>query len=119
MIIVLVDGLRFDQLSTHPDLVNFVAGIQNDSKIWKLRNQLPSMSVPNWVTILTGAPPEVTGVLGNLLIPETPYDSIFREAQRYQMKRGLTGSPWFGQIIQSTLPYLTGDGKYNKCKVGG
>ncbi|KNC52573.1 uncharacterized protein AMSG_12136 [Thecamonas trahens ATCC 50062] len=75
-----------------------------------MKVQLPSMSVPNWVTSLTGAPPELTGVLGNLLIPETKYDSIYNEAQIYGLNRGMTASPWMSDIVKSTLPFLSGDG---------
>jgi hypothetical protein len=57
-----------------------------------------------------GAPPEETGALGNLLIMETRYDSIFRQAKNFNVTRGLTGSPWFAEIISSNLPYLKGDG---------
>ena len=95
--------------------------------------QLPSMSVPNWVTLLTGATPEVTiaaaimmiaaassqglcrcramfrlaltlsslqitGVLGNLGIEETNYDSVFKRVQLAGRHAGVTGSPWFADI---------------------
>ena len=79
-------------------------------------------------------------MLGNLLVPETKFDSIFREAKNFKyfillfhflssfpvpfsaatnslllsllllcsLNRGLTGSPWFAEIISSTLPFLSG-----------
>ena len=34
----------------------------SDVAVFRARCQLPSMSVPNWLTTLTGAPPEMTGL---------------------------------------------------------
>jgi predicted AlkP superfamily pyrophosphatase or phosphodiesterase len=112
VIIVVLDGLRYDYTKINEDMDEFLesADVQPHSKLFKIRAQLPSMSVPNWMTILSGAPPESTGVMGNLLIPETPFDTIFREAANFEIQRGLTGSPWFSAIIKSTLPFLGGDG---------
>lgn len=66
--------------------------IKSDLQVLRMRAQLPSMSclhwripmftccrsVPNWIALITGAPPEWHGVLGNLLVPETSFDSVFR-----------------------------------------
>jgi predicted AlkP superfamily pyrophosphatase or phosphodiesterase len=56
-----------------------MAAVLSDFKadliVRKMQAQLPTMSVPNWITLLTGAPPEWSGVLGNLLVPETKYSS--------------------------------------------
>jgi hypothetical protein len=112
VLLIVLDGLRWDYTSKNP----VMSGLVNDpeysvhSKLYKISAKLPSMSVPNWLSILTGAPPEETGALGNLLIMETRYDSIFRQAKNFNVTRGLTGSPWFAEIISSNLPYLKGDG---------
>lgn len=112
VLVVVLDGLRYDYTNINNAMREFLnsPSVMPHSKLLKVRAQLPSMSVPNWMTILTGAPPESTGVLGNLLTPETNFDSIFREASNFGLQRGLTGSPWFSGIIKSTLPFLGGDG---------
>ena len=51
--------------------------LYNDSIVTSMRAQLPTLSVPNWISLMTGAPPEISGVLGNLRVPETGLDSIF------------------------------------------
>lgn len=111
-LVVVLDGMRYDYLNVNSEMSQFLNSpeIAPHAKVFKMHAQLPSMSVPNWVTILTGAPPEATGVLGNLLVPETKFDSMFREAANFNLERGLTGSPWFSAIIDSTLPFLGGDG---------
>lgn len=112
VLVIVLDGLRYDYLSINPTMAAFLndSNIRKDMALLHVRSQLPSMSVPNWITIVTGARPESTGVLGNLLVPETTFDSIFREAKLYNMNRGLTGSPWFGQIVKMQLPWFKGDG---------
>jgi len=136
VILVILDGLRFDHLTKNADMQTFVQSLVDggDAVVLKMRAQLPSMSVPNWTTLISGAPPEITGVLGNLLIPELRIDHIFRRASLYDdyididsydvsdptdflnrvesppFPRGLTASPWFGQIIESTVSALYGFG---------
>eukprot|EP00727_Mastigamoeba_balamuthi_P014662 m51a1_g9821 hypothetical protein (2448) ;mRNA; f:1895526-1905660 len=112
VVLVVVDGLRYDFIDRNDDLRALISDPQwiSDAKLFHMRAQLPSMSVPNWITLVTGTRPEINGVLGNLLVPETPYDSIFREAKVYGLGRGLTGSPWFADIVRSTLPWFKGDG---------
>jgi hypothetical protein len=111
VLFIVLDGLRYDMTTANAELNEFLNDpeIANNSLLLQMSAQLPSMSVPNWVTLITGAPPESTGVLGNLLVPETNFDTIFYEAKRFGLNRGLTGSPWFSTIVYSTLPILDGD----------
>jgi hypothetical protein len=71
--LVVLDGMRFDMLTKVPELAALLDEFKADMIVRKMQAQLPTMSVPNWITLLTGAPPEWTGVLGNLLVPETQY----------------------------------------------
>jgi hypothetical protein len=71
--LVVLDGMRFDMLTRVPEMAALLDEFKDDLMVRKMQAQLPTMSVPNWITLLTGAPPEWTGVLGNLLVPETQY----------------------------------------------
>eukprot|EP00759_Apiculatamorpha_spiralis_P026586 PhF_6_TR29401/c0_g1_i1/m.43404 len=111
--IVVVDGLRYDL--TNPgksDLANYIAspGFQENSQRFLSRAQLPSFSVPNWMSILTGAPPENHGVTGNLNNDETKFDNIFTQASNYNLGRGMTGTPWWKQLVFGSLSPLDSDG---------
>ena len=70
-------ALRHHYAVPHADAAHAMAALldefKDDLMVRKMQAQLPTMSVPNWITLLTGAPPEWTGVLGNLLVPETQY----------------------------------------------
>ncbi len=71
--LVVLDGMRFDMLTKVPDMAALLDEFKEDLIVRKMQAQLPTMSVPNWITLMTGAPPEWSGVLGNLLVPETQY----------------------------------------------
>jgi hypothetical protein len=73
--LVVLDGMRFDMLTKVPDMAALLDEFKQDLIVRKMQAQLPTMSVPNWITLMTGAPPEWSGVLGNLLVPETQYVS--------------------------------------------
>ncbi|KAL0226569.1 hypothetical protein P9112_013893 [Eukaryota sp. TZLM1-RC] len=113
VVVFIVDGLRYDYFeSKNERLSNFITSstFAPDSKVFHGKCLLPSFSVPNWMTLLTGAPPELTGVLGNLLVPETGFDSVYRTAQLSNTFNGLTASPWMKDLVSSHLKSLTGDG---------
>lgn len=56
-----LDGLRYDFLSNHGGLGKLMQDIEADSRKVLLRAQLPSISHPNWATLLTSARPQFTG----------------------------------------------------------
>jgi len=121
VVIVVIDGLRWDFATDEaqsPVLPAFFNS-SDDGVLLAMRASLPSMSVPNWLTLMTGTRPEFHGLLGNLLAPETLFDSIFHVAARYAVTRGMTGSPWFSQIVRTQLPVLSGDGTLSTGAGGG
>lgn len=50
------------------------------------------------------------GVLGNLQVPDTKYESIYSVAKDAGVMRMITGTPWFANIVAKQLPFLRGDG---------
>lgn len=114
VLIVVMDGLRLDYLDRlafwEENDFGTTGMVANDFASFAMRNQLPSMSVPNWLTTLTGAPPEMTGVLGNMFVPDTHFESVYSAAKHAGVMRMVTGTPWFAGIIADQLPFLRGDG---------
>ena len=106
VVVVVLDGMRNDYFAgtrTHPEVTTLLSDYEADLIHMPLQCSLPSMSVPNWLTLLTGAPPELTGAMGNVNIPETWFDSIFRRVKIAQRAGALTGSPWFADIVTSVI----------------
>lgn len=111
--IVLLDGLRYDKFMEHPKFQEILAdnNIMKDAQYTEITCSLPSMSLPNWLTIMTGAPPEVHGLLNNILAPETGFDSMFgRVMFENNTFCGITGSTTFPALVKSQLSPLVGDG---------
>ena len=109
ILMIVLDGFRYDAMED-TTFQQFLAkyNFPSDGKIFHSEAALPSMSVPNWVTLMTGALPEITGVLGNVLIPPTKFDNLFKEASRFSLPNGLTGSTWWGDIFHNDMPFLGG-----------
>ena len=88
VVIVVWDGMRYDHFNgprAHPDVTALLEEFSDDLTHMPMTCSLPSMSVPNWLTLLTGAPPEVTGAMGNIKIPETwCKSSTCRQSSIYQ-----------------------------------
>ena len=74
--LVIVDGLRLDaarQMRTLNRLGDFAAD-------FVLTAPQPSLSYPNWTTILSGAPPYVSGVVTNWHEGAAPVDTLLDSA---------------------------------------
>lgn len=122
VMMVILDGTRADRITKNQAFHDFVfhPDVLVDSWHSRVSAALPSMSVPNWLTLLLGATPERHGTMGNLLVPETSFDSLFREVKLHPPPQadpqelyywaGLTASPWMGEIVRSQLPFMRGDG---------
>src|SRR5205814_8729406 len=70
------------------------------------------------LTILTGALPELTGFHGNIFSGETEFGSLYArqsrlDSKRAEFMRGMTGCPWWSDMVQSHFPRLRGDGAVN------
>lgn len=110
VVVILLDGLRYDRAVAVPRFAEMLQDelLAPDFLVHEARARLPAMSIPNWLAILTGAEPELHGVLGNILIPETQLDTMFSVAAAYNLNRGLAASPAFEDIVLSQLPLLGG-----------
>eukprot|EP00003_Mantamonas_plastica_P011721 TRINITY_DN2154_c0_g1_i6.p2 TRINITY_DN2154_c0_g1~~TRINITY_DN2154_c0_g1_i6.p2 ORF type:complete len:160 (-),score=53.30 TRINITY_DN2154_c0_g1_i6:7-486(-) len=93
-VIMVLDGLNEYGVKNSPRMQALLKNetFAKDSWFQMIRATIPTMSVPNWMALITGATPEMTGVWGNLLIPETTYDSLFRQARLFNLNRGITSS---------------------------
>ena len=111
--IVIVDGLRDDFMEPGASSIGNLfarSDVAPQTLRFHTRAQLPSFSVPNWMSILSGAPPELTGVTGNLQNGETAFDTMYGITKSFSVHSGMTGTPWWADLVKSTLPYLGGDG---------
>src|SRR5207249_4355896 len=65
---------------------------------------VPSLSLPGWTFLTTGAPPEVSGVTTNWFEGPERIDSIFAEARRAGLSVDIVGSPDWKQLYGDVVP---------------
>jgi len=78
VVVVILDGLRLDAARTMPTL-NRMSDYGSD---YVLTAPQPSLSYPNWTTILSGAPPFSSGVVTNWHEGATPVETLLDSADR-------------------------------------
>lgn len=112
VVYVIVDGLRYDYLWKNPKLRALVTrpDFAEDSRAWKIYASTPTISVPNWASLVTGVPPEINGFLANDGRKEMVFDSMFRSARRFGVHRAVAGVSWLSHMYRSDLELVRGDG---------
>jgi hypothetical protein len=86
-VLVIVDGLRLDaskKMKTLDTLRGYGADIT-------LEAPQPSLSYPNWTTLLSGAQPEISGVVTNWHEGVAPVETIFDTAKRAGVRTVFVG----------------------------
>lgn len=75
-VLVIVDGLRLDASRTMTSLNR----LRTYGADYALTSAQPSLSYPNWTTILSGAPPSVSGVVSNWHDEPASVETLFDTA---------------------------------------
>ena len=104
-----IDGLRYDAIHTSPALAAFLTSLHPHVAIRHSYAQIPTISVPNWLTLVTGVPPSIHGHTGNDVVEEVGWSSVWSEALRAGVPNGVSGSGWWSQLFRSHFTPLTGD----------
>ncbi|PRP87809.1 hypothetical protein PROFUN_04283 [Planoprotostelium fungivorum] len=112
VVLFMLDGLRFDAVHTHPKLHSLLTepSFQKDSVVLKLKIPLPSISLPGWLTTMTGSSPQHHGRTGNNSPQETLMDNVFRQAQNYGLRTGISGDSDWRILFTTSIQPLFGDG---------
>ncbi|PKN57021.1 MAG: hypothetical protein CVU56_13105 [Deltaproteobacteria bacterium HGW-Deltaproteobacteria-14] len=103
VVVAVVDGLRLDRA----ELLGFPADV---GARCVLDAQLPSYSRPNYVALLTGAPPWLSGVRTNDYVGETHLETIFDVAAGagWRIEAVADGTDWWGELF----PHAFGAGSH-------
>ena len=106
----ILDGLRADAVTTSPALSSFLTSLQPHVAVMSSRAQLPTISLPNWLTLATGVTPSLHGHTGNDVVEEVGWSSVWSESLRSRSPNGVAGHGWWGTMFRSQLTPWTGDG---------
>ena len=109
VIIVLIDGLRYDT-SLNAEVMPYLNELRANGSSARMHSQTPSYSEPGYSTILTGAWPEINdGPALNLDYEEIPtftQDDLFTAVHDAGLNTAISGYYWFEKLIpQSSVDF--------------
>lgn len=110
VVLVVVDGLRYDASLQMPYL-NQLRG-QGAEYISEVTP--PSLSLPAWTTLVTGASPEASGVTTNWHQGPVRVESLFNGVRRSGGKSGVVGSATWSELFPGLIDvrrYVYGPGE--------
>lgn len=94
-ILFVLDGLRADTAMTMPTLV----GLRERGNAFIARVGQPSLSLPGWTAMLTGAWQEVSGVTSNWYPDVVPIDSVISLAHQHGLRTAVVGDRAWRQLF--------------------
>jgi len=104
VVFVLIDGLRYDT-SQDAAVMPVLAQLRASGASARMHSRPPSYSQPGYVTLLTGAWPDINdGPPVNLettLIPTMTQDNLFLAAKRAGWVTAVLGYDWFEKLLPS------------------
>jgi hypothetical protein len=99
VVIVVVDGLRNDVARTLPTFRR----VAEDGSFLTARTSQPSLSLPGWTLLTTGAPPEISGVTTNWYEGRVQVDSLFTSADRAGITTSIAGHTAWEQLYRDVV----------------
>ncbi len=98
-ILIILDGLRADSALTMPTLV----ALRQQGVAFIARVGQPSLSLPGWTAMLTGAWQEVSGVTSNWYPEAVTIDSVFSLAQTAGLRTAAVGDRAWRQLFGANI----------------
>ena len=95
LVLIIVDGLRLSESETLMSSVNTLRGYGSDMVA---TTPQPSLSYPTWTTILSGAPPDISGVTTNWFEGAVPVETILDVALAEGMTTVVVGPDSFDEL---------------------
>jgi hypothetical protein len=95
VVLVIVDGMRVDVSRSQMNTLNRLRTYGSDIQ---LTVPQPSLSYPNWTTILSGAPQEISGVTTNWFKGRAPVPTVMDIAQEAGRRVEIVGPEDFATI---------------------
>jgi hypothetical protein len=99
VVLVVVDGLRLDA-SRRMRTLNELRQQGADFTAWTGE---PSLSLPGWTVIASGATQEISGVTTNWYKGAAKVDHLFAAAKRAGLRTAVAGSPGWGMLFGADL----------------
>jgi hypothetical protein len=127
IVLVLFDGLGRDEVDTQPDWVTLRQTLGVQLGVATMYSQVPTVSFPNWIALVSGMRPEISGTLGNIQAisflfapPLLAFDDLWTSVNRlnvfdtitqtytnFSVKTSFVGSEWFYSLINGDAQPFT------------
>ncbi len=104
VVLVVVDGLRSDAF----ERMGLLQRYRQRASLWRVWTEEPSLSFPGWTTMLSGAPPDISGVTTNWYEGAVKVDHLLAAAKRAGMKTAAAGSPGWDQLFAGSIDDFVG-----------
>lgn len=101
VILIVVDGLRVDVAETMPSLQR----LGEEGSALVARTGQPSLSYPGWTTMVSGAPPEISGVTTNWYEGRVRVDTVLASARRSELITALVGTAGWRQLLRGQIDH--------------
>jgi hypothetical protein len=111
VLLVVVDGLRVDAF----ERMSLVERYRARASLWRVWTGEPSLSYPGWTALLSGAPPEISGVTTNWYQGPVKVDHLLAAAKRSGLSIAAAGHPGWARLFAGAFDEFTGvpDPPYN------
>lgn len=103
VVLVVVDGLRSD---TARDLPN-MRRLGEEGSLLVARTSEPSLSLPGWTALTTGAPPAISGVTTNWYEGRVRVGSVLEEAKAEGLTTAVAGHRAWGRLFGDLVDHTS------------
>ncbi|HEV8339364.1 MAG TPA: alkaline phosphatase family protein [bacterium] len=104
VVMVVIDGLRMDAFQR----MGLLERYRRRASLWRVWVDEPSLSFPGWTAILSGAPPEISGVTTNWYRGAVKVDHLMAAARRSGLSTAAAGSAGWGQLFAGSIEDFVG-----------
>ena len=99
VVLIVVDGLRYDASLEMP----YLNELRHQGAEFITETGQPSLSLPGWTTLGTGAGPEISGVTTNWYQGAVRLDTVLAEAKRAGLKTAIVGDKAWDQLYGASV----------------
>lgn len=103
VVLVLLDGLRFDIAQTHMGYMSHLVECQQAS-LYKVQSELPTLSRPLYEVLLTGVKTSESGITANEVVRLSTQVSVFHLAAQQGLTTAAAAYSWFSELY-NTSPF--------------
>ncbi len=101
VILIILDGLRFDVAQTSMGYLTHLVEIKKAS-LYKVKAELPTLSRPLYEVLLTGVPTSVSGITANEVVRLSDQESVFHLAVNHGLTTAAAAYSWFSELYNGS-----------------